>query len=239
MVDQLATLPVGAQLAAALASIDLTSLSGFDCVDVLQAQARQANHERARFLQVVAEVVCRDDPWGTGRTAAPTEFAFDEVRAALVLTRRGADAVCGLAFDLVVRLPAVHAAMLAGVLDEPRARVFCDWTADLSAGHAGAVCEALLPAAPAWTTGQLAEHIKRSAIALDPGWARRRYETAVRGRRLVGTRNRTGRRIWPATTCRSIRWPPPAPASTGWPRPPNTPADRSRSTSCAPTCSSA
>ncbi|HEY2949190.1 MAG TPA: DUF222 domain-containing protein, partial [Micromonosporaceae bacterium] len=177
--QQLTDTAPGAQLAALLESIDLATLSGFDCVDVLQAQARQANHERARFLQVVAEVVLRDDPDGIGRTAVPSEFAFDEVRAALMLTRRGADAVCGLAFDLVVRLPAVHAAMLAGVLDEPRARVFCDWTAGLSAGHARAVCAALLPAAPGWTTGQLAEHIKRYAVALDPGWARRRYEQAV------------------------------------------------------------
>jgi hypothetical protein len=141
---------------------------------------------------VVAEVLCRDEACGTGRTAAPSEFAVDEVRAALMLTRRGADAVCGLAFDLVVRLPAVHAAMWAGVLDEPRARVFCDWTAGLSRAQARAVCAVLLRSAPGWTTGQLAEQIKRVAVAVDPGWARRRYETAVRGRRVVGSRNPDG-----------------------------------------------
>ena len=60
------TLAPGAELAAALASIDLAELSGFDCVEVLEAQFRQANHERARFLAAVAEVVLPDDPWGTG-----------------------------------------------------------------------------------------------------------------------------------------------------------------------------
>ena len=42
------------------------------------------------------------------------------------------------------------------------------------------------------TTGQLIDAIKRHAIALDPEWARRRYERALRGRRVVGRRNPDG-----------------------------------------------
>jgi hypothetical protein len=179
-------------LASLLAGVDVSGLSGFDTVEVLRAQYRQVNHERGRLLRIIAEVVLREDADGLGGGERPTEFAFDEVRAALVLTRRASDAVCSLAFDLVCRLPAVHAALAAGVLDEPKARVFSQWTLELADGHARAVCDALLPSAPGWTTGQLIEQVKRLAIALDPGWARRRYEQAVRGRRVVGSRNPDG-----------------------------------------------
>ena len=49
----------------------------------------------------------------------PTNSSADEIRAALMLTRRAADAQFWLAYYLLTRLPAVHAAMAAGVLDEP------------------------------------------------------------------------------------------------------------------------
>ena len=42
------------------------------------------------------------------------------------------------------------------------------------------------------TTGELAAAIARLAIALDPEWVRRRYERALRGRRVVGKRNPDG-----------------------------------------------
>ena len=82
--------------------------------------------------------------------------------------------------------------MGAGVLDEPRARVFSDWTAELSLEQARTVCAALLPQAPTLTTGQLIELIKKWAIAVDPDWARRRYEQAVADRKVVGYRNADG-----------------------------------------------
>jgi hypothetical protein len=86
------------------------------------------------------------------RMAMPGEFSADEVRAALMLTRRAADAQFWLAHDLVTRLPQVHAAMLAGMLDEPRARVLSEWTLQLSPEQARAVCEQLLARTPKLTT---------------------------------------------------------------------------------------
>ena len=50
----------------------------------------------------------------------------------------------------------------------------------------------LLAKAPELTTGELAAAIARLAIALDPEWVRRRYERALRGRRVVGKRNPDG-----------------------------------------------
>jgi Domain of unknown function (DUF222) len=192
--EDLADIAPGPELARVLASLELSRLSGFDCVEVLKAQYRQANHERARVMAAMAEVgVCGLVPEGDlTRRVLPDEFSADEVRAALVLTRRAGQAQFWLAHDLVTRLPQVHAAMDAGVLDEPRARVFSEWTIELSPEQARAVCAALLPRAPKLTTGQLIEQIKKMAIAIDPEWARRRYEQALADRKVVGYRNPDG-----------------------------------------------
>ena len=44
----LADIPPGPQLSAALSEIELGRLSGFDCVRVLQAGYRQLSHDRPR-----------------------------------------------------------------------------------------------------------------------------------------------------------------------------------------------
>lgn len=192
--EDLADVPPGSELAGVLAGLELSRLSGYDCAEVLKARYRQLNHDRARLMAAMVEVgLCGVGPAdGLRRMAVPDEFSADEVRAALVLTRRAADAQFGLAYDVVTRLPDVHAAMEAGVLDEPRARVFSEWTAELRPAAACAVCTELLPRAPGLTTGQLIEQIKKLAIALDPEWVRRRYEQAVAERKVVGYRNPDG-----------------------------------------------
>jgi hypothetical protein len=91
--EGLAKIAPGPELARILAGIDLSRLSGFDCVRVLKAQYRQSNHERARVLAAMAEVgLCGVAPADDElrRMALPDEFSADEVRAALVLTRRAA-----------------------------------------------------------------------------------------------------------------------------------------------------
>jgi hypothetical protein len=45
--EGLAEMPPGRELAAVLDSIDLSRLSGSDCVEVMRARHRQANHEQA------------------------------------------------------------------------------------------------------------------------------------------------------------------------------------------------
>ena len=82
--------------------LDLARLGGFDCVEVLKAQYRQLNHDRARLMATMVEVGLADigpddEP---RRLSAPTEFSADEIRAALVLTRRAADAQFWTAHDL-------------------------------------------------------------------------------------------------------------------------------------------
>jgi hypothetical protein len=171
--EGLAEVAPGPELARMLARIELSALSGYDCVEVLKAQARQVNHERTRLMAAMVEVgLCGVGSAGESpRMAVPDEFSADEIRAALILTRRAADAQFWLAYDLMTRLPAVHAAMDAGRLDEPRARVFSEWTTQLYPEQARALCDELLPRAAMLTTGQLVEQIKKLAIATDPDWA--------------------------------------------------------------------
>jgi hypothetical protein len=192
--EGLAEIPPGPRLAAVLFGIDLTRLTGFDCVAVLKARYRQVNHERAQLMAAMVEVgLCGIGPDDQPRRRmVPDEFSADEIRAALVLTRRAADAQFWLAYDLLTRLPEVHAAMDAGVLDEPRARVLSEWTTELHPEVARALCAALLPRVGELTTGQLIEQIKKLGIALDPEWARRRYERALADRKVVGSRNPDG-----------------------------------------------
>src|SRR5258705_1577297 len=184
----LAQTPAGPSLAARLADLDVSTLTDFECVEVLRARYRQASHERGELFAVITEVIDRanrDDP--SPDRAGPDWQGTAEVGAALVLTSRAADDLCGLATDLVRRRPAVQAALTDGVIDQPRARVFNSGTGELSDEHAAAVVAALLPKAPRMTTGALMAAIRRHAIALDPNWARRRYEKALRGRRVAGS----------------------------------------------------
>ncbi|MFI9577252.1 DUF222 domain-containing protein [Microbispora rosea] len=190
----LAAMPPGAELARVLAGIDVGRVSGFDTVEVLKAAYRQSCNERARFLYALLEVGLREQFTGDSvvRLEVPDEFAPDEARAALVWSRRRADSAFDLAWNLHRRLPVLGEAMLAGELDEPRAAAFIRWTGGLTDAQAGWVCEHLIGRAPAWTVGQLIEHIQRLVLAIDPDWAEKRYREAVRRRRVVGMRTDDG-----------------------------------------------
>jgi hypothetical protein len=160
----------------------------------MRAQHRQTAHEQARLMAAMAEVArCGVGPDNQlPRMAEPDEFAADEIRGALSWTRSAANTQLSLAWDLLDRLPQVFAALDAGSIDVPKARVFSDWTGGLTDEQAHHICDRLLPEAPALTTGQLVERVKRMAIAIDPEWARRKYEEAVRDRKVVGYRNEDG-----------------------------------------------
>ena len=176
-----------------MAELDLPSLTGFDAVLVVKARNRQGNHERGHLLVGVAEVMRRKDPdYGAHDMERWDEVGANEIRAALMLTRRAANSLCGLARDLAVRLPMVLTAMTDGLLDQPRARVFSSWTEGLVDRHAHALVARLLPIAPKLTTAQLIDAIQRGAIDLDPDWASRRYENAITARRVVGVLGHDG-----------------------------------------------
>ena len=191
-VDALAEVPVGPALAAGLAAVDGDRLPGLGLVALLEARHRQANHERGELLAAVGRILLHDVPGGVRMWKGPDGVAVDQVRASLRLTRPAARRLCELTWDLHKRLMPVLAAMRDGRLDQPRAQVFSSWTEGLSGEHTAAVLWQLLPLAPRLTTGELIDAIAKLAIALDPEWVRRRYERALKGRRVVGTRNPDG-----------------------------------------------
>ena len=114
-------MPPGPGLARALAAIDRSTLNGHDLVTVLQAWSRQAAHAEAELYATMAEVA--HGPAGgpltpPERLDGPGEFAADEIRAALRLTRRSADHRLDTAMSLT-RLPRVWEALRSGSIDVP------------------------------------------------------------------------------------------------------------------------
>jgi hypothetical protein len=88
--DELAQVPPGVGLAAALARLDLPALNGFEVVEVAKAISRQIAHYQAELLATVREsAYCPpgDQSSPPRRTDQPEQFAADETRFALSLTR--------------------------------------------------------------------------------------------------------------------------------------------------------
>ncbi|GAA5156995.1 hypothetical protein GCM10023321_34340 [Pseudonocardia eucalypti] len=193
--ERLAGMPVGPELAALLASIDVTAVPNGSIIDVLQASARQRAHADGVYLGAVASTLERDPSAGPGSVAClaePDRYAPDEVRAALVMTRRQGWNESEFAYILCRGLPAVHQEMLAGRVDRDRARVFVQHLAGLPAELVAKVLNAVLAAAPGLTTGQLRARILKLIITVDPDHAQDAYERALAERAVVGYLNPDG-----------------------------------------------
>ena len=174
----------GPCLAGFLASIDVSGLSGHDRVTVLRAQRRMESHYAARAYESISAVTdsLLDED---GDPELATASAAAEVRAALSLTRRAADATLFMALDVTRRLPRVWEALASGNIDVPRARVIAHGTTHLSVAGARQVAERVIDRASSWTTGQLGAQIRRLCIDVDPAEAAQRYDDAVADRRVV------------------------------------------------------
>src|SRR5262249_51718515 len=83
----------------------------------------------------------------------------------------------------IKRLPSVHAALLAGHIDYPKALVFTDATSHLDDTLARQLVDQLLPEARVKTTAQLRDKLRRLILKADPDAAkqRQRYAHAARG----------------------------------------------------------
>jgi hypothetical protein len=118
--DDLEQTAPGPELADVLASIDREALNGYELIVLLTARARQiASMQAALYADMMALAHCpagdRYSP--PQRIEALDEFAADEIRAALTLTRKAADHRFGLAYQLVERLPGVWQALSRGLID--------------------------------------------------------------------------------------------------------------------------
>jgi Domain of unknown function (DUF222) len=177
--------PTGPALAAYLASADTARCADEDLPVVAAGFRRLAAWAQASELAAVAEIAAR--------TAARTDRADDmgqpvqvqpeaaaEVSLALTMSQPTAADWTGLAIRLRWQLPATAAALGAGVIDLPRARLIAEATAALPDETARTVEDRVLPAAGLQTTGQLRAALRRAVIAADPDGADRRREHAER-----------------------------------------------------------
>nr|MBO2498554.1 HNH endonuclease [Acidimicrobiia bacterium] len=184
----------GPLLAWRLARVDRRELNGNQLVELMRARSRLVSHLQAELLADVAELA-HTPPGSAGsppeRTGGVDEFVSDEVAAALTLTSRSADSLVKLALDLE-RLPQVLAALQAGRIDVPRARVLCEETALLDDTEAAAVIDQILSEAEQLTTAQLGRRVRRLVTEIDPEAARRRLEHGQKERRIETASNPDG-----------------------------------------------
>ena len=191
----LAGIPAGPRLAGALVRIDACRVPNNDLLELLAAQFRQANHEAARLLGVIAEIgraIPTFDDGVVDRLDRQVPHAPDEVRAALAWSRRAADREGDLAEQVVHDLPQVYAAFLAGDIDRSKVQVFADHLAGLTQEQIATVCGALLPVARRLTPGQLVVRLRRLVAAIDPRHYERRYRKALRDRTVCAWLDETG-----------------------------------------------
>lgn len=181
--DQMAPSPV---LAAFLSGVISDRLSAYDRVVALRARQRMASHYAAQvyvdMLAVHDEYRAEHDHWPDVTIA---EAASAEIRSALHLTRRAADAELSFALDLRQRIPRVLEMLDAGLIDVRRAKTIERETTHLSIATTRAVVERIADVAPRLTTGELAARIRKLCIEADKDEARERYERAVKDRRVI------------------------------------------------------
>src|SRR5215467_2321460 len=208
--DDLPPGPVLAGFAADALTAGLGRLSDDELIGVLRASRRLASWAAAMELACVADLWRRRTAEEDAGDEGAAGHAGDEIAAALTLTGRAADGLMDLAIALQ-RLPAASAALTAGDIDLPRARVIADEVTGLTDEHATAVDQVIARAAPGQTTGQLRAAARRAVIAADPAAARKRKEQALREARVerwdesAGTAALAGRDLPPVSVLAADR----------------------------------
>jgi hypothetical protein len=185
----------GPELATALAGIDRTTLNGYELVVLVQAERRQVAHYEAASFETMTELAhCAPGYAGSPpeRHTEIDEFAADELRAALMWTRRAAGNNLGLALDVVERFPLVLSELAAGKIDVPRARTIVSTLAHLETRQIDQITQEVINRATEMTTGQLGAMLRRRAIAVDPDSAEKRYHKGRDDRRVLREANPDG-----------------------------------------------
>ncbi len=158
----------------------LPGLGESELIGVLCASRRMASWAAAQEVESVITLCRRRARQARERKNKHLiEHVADEVAAALTLTRRAARRlvdICGW----LERLPAVRAALAAGVIDWARAVVFADELAAVDDDAARKIAGRLLPRAGEMTTAQLQRALRHQVELHDPDAIRRRR---ARGRK--------------------------------------------------------
>jgi hypothetical protein len=191
----------GPALAASLSSVDLATVDDELLVEAIAGWERLASWAAAGQLAAVAELARRRRPvpaagpggdQGHPGLPAISEFAVDEVAAALRLSRQAAGTRLHVAVEVAERLPATGAALRRGELDLAKVRRIAEATSPLPAEAASLVEQRVLPRAATQTIGQLRASLARAVLAVDPADAAERHRRALADRRVCITPREDG-----------------------------------------------
>ena len=168
----------------------LGGLDDDELIGVIRAWCRLESWCNANLLTALAELARRRPAERT--PAAPpgsfpeqvSEFAVDEIAAALTLSGQAASTYLALALDQAIRLPGTARAQHAGHIGHLKARLIAEATRILTDDHAREVEARVLPAAAGQTLGQLRAAVARAVLAVDPDAAARRREEAQKDPRV-------------------------------------------------------
>jgi hypothetical protein len=119
-----------------------------------------------------------------GMPGACLDSASAEVRWALAETRRAADGMASLAWDLAVKLPGTQALFRAGRLRQSQVVIIARESAVLDAGQARQAEDQVLGQAAGLSPGQLRAAIRRAVMRVAPKKAKDRREHGAKNARV-------------------------------------------------------
>ncbi len=182
----------GPRLAGLLAATDLGRCTDADLVGAVRAAYRLQAWAAAVEVAATAALVGRAAGWRgvaaagartPGEAVSAETMAAVEIGCALDLAPATARGKVALAVELG-RLPATRAALSAGLLDMPKARMLVEELRPLDDAQAQAVEARWVPGAQGRTRAQLAGSVRRAVLAVAPRDAEERHERSVADRRV-------------------------------------------------------
>jgi Domain of unknown function (DUF222) len=183
--DGLTELAPGPALGAALALVDRASCNALQLAEVLRARNRQICWEQAQLLADVHELAHAPHPSAEEaprRRRGRGAYLAEEVSLALSVTKRAAGQDLAFASHLFNGFEPVHAALAAGRIDLPKAKMLLREVRLLDRGKAASVIDAALSTVDQCSYVEIRDSVRRLVSAIDP--------RLVRGRERTGSRRR-------------------------------------------------
>lgn len=173
----LASWEVGPKLIKYIQRLDRSTVSGYDLVTVLQAEARVIAHFQASYYSTIAELTKLPELNGP-------ETASSEIAAGLSLTRQFSwhETEVAQAFNA---LPRVRQALRDGSLDLRKAKLIANALAGAPPHLVELALDRVLPGAGDRTTGEISAQLRRVLISADPEVAQANFRVGIEARRIV------------------------------------------------------
>jgi Domain of unknown function (DUF222) len=191
----LTELTPGPALSAALALVDRATCTGFQLLEVMQARHRQVCWEQAQLLTDLHELAHVPDPASgapSRRSPGRRTQAAEEVSFALSVTKRAAAQDLALAFSLFNGFESIHAALAAGRIDVPKAKMILREVSRLGPERAAGAVDTILSTVDYRSYAEIRDSLRRLVLTIDPALARRRQQNALQRRNVQRTEHASG-----------------------------------------------